>query len=54
MSCNQKKGSKSLKRAGMKLLKEPTVPKELIVNKENKFSHNVPDEWRDYLGVKNA
>ena len=49
MSCNQKKGSKSLKRAAMKLLKDPTVPKELIVNKENKFSHNVPDEWRDYL-----
>ena len=54
MSCNQKKGSKSLKRAGMKLLKDPTVPKELIVNKEHTFSLNVPDEWRDYLGAKNA
>ena len=54
MSCNQKKGSKSLKRAGMKLLKPPTVPKELIVSKENKFSNNVPKEWKIYLGVKNA
>ena len=50
-SCNQKKGNKSVKQAGMKLLKPPVVPKELIVNKENKFSPNVPDEWKDYLGV---
>jgi len=35
----------------MKLLKPPVVPKELIVNKENKFSPYVPDEWKDYLGV---
>ena len=54
MPCNQKKGSKSLKRAGMKLLKPATVPKELIVSKENKFNHNVPDEWKIYLGVKNV
>ena len=49
VSCNQKKGNKSIKQAGMKLLKQPVVPKELIVNKENKFSSDVPDEWKDYL-----
>jgi len=49
VSCNQKKGNKSVKQAGMKLLKQPVVPKELIVNKENKFSSDVPDEWKDYL-----
>ena len=50
IACNQKKGSKSPKRAGMKLLKTPVTPKELIVSKENKFRHNVPDEWKVYLG----
>ena len=51
VSCNQKKGNKSLKQAGMKLLKQPVIPKKLIVNKENKFSSDVPDEWKDYLLV---
>jgi len=49
VSCNQKKGNKSVKQAGMKLLKHSVFTKELIVNKENKFSSDVPDEWKDYL-----
>ena len=48
--CNQKKGSKTLKQTGMKLLKQPLIPKEIIVGRENKFSHDVPDSWKDYLG----
>ena len=49
--CNQKKGSKSLKKSGMKLLKSPAIPKEIIVGRKNKFNRNVPDEWKDYLGA---
>ena len=47
--CNQKKGNKTLKQSGMKLLREPSIPKEIIVDTENKFGNKTPSEWKDYL-----
>jgi len=49
IACNQRKGNKSVKQAGMKLQKNPIIPKELIVGRENIFSTNTPEEWKDYL-----
>jgi len=51
IACNQRKGNKSVKQAGMKLQKNPIIPKELIVGRENIFITNTPEEWKDYLGV---
>jgi len=48
-SCNQRKGNKSVKQAGMRLQNKPIIPKELIVGRENIFSTNTPEEWKDYL-----
>ena len=42
-SCNIKKGDKSLREVGMKLLKRPTIPRYFI------SACLVPDEWREYL-----
>lgn len=47
--CNQKKGDKTLKQSGMKLLREPSIPKEIIVGTEDKFGSQTPSEWKDYL-----
>jgi 5-methylcytosine-specific restriction endonuclease McrA len=49
IACNQRKGNKSVKQAGMKLQKNPIIPKELIIGRENIFSTNTPEEWKDYL-----
>lgn len=49
IACNQRKGNKSVKQTGMKLQKNPIIPKELIVGRENIFSTNTPEEWKDYL-----
>ena len=47
--CNQKKGNKTLKQSGMKLLREPSIPKEITVDTEDKFGNQTPPEWKDYL-----
>ena len=49
IACNQRKGNKSVKQAGMKLQKNPIIPKELIVGREKIFITNTPEEWKDYL-----
>jgi hypothetical protein len=33
----------------MRLQNKPIIPKELIVGRENIFSTNTPEEWKDYL-----
>ena len=48
-SCNHKKGSKTLERAGLVLLSMPKDPghrgrAQILLNK-----HKIPDEWREYL-----
>lgn len=48
--CNQKKGNKTVKQAGLKLYKEPYVPDSFeILNKANS-NRQWPEEWKDYLG----
>ena len=47
--CNQKKGNKSLKQAGMKLRRKPDVPVELVVENSRKFGRNIPRTWLDYI-----
>ncbi len=48
-SCNQKKGSRTPKQAGMTLLKQPEIPKKIIADSKTEFSPTVPEEWKDYL-----
>ena len=48
--CNQQKGSRTLKQAGMSLKKNPIKP--LMILKDNKLSFNlcdIPDACKDYL-----
>jgi len=48
--CNQQKGSKTPKQAGMFLKNKPVKP--LLILKDNKLSFNlcdIPDAWKDYL-----
>ena len=47
--CNQKKGNKSLKQAGMKLRRKPDTPVELVVENSKKFGRNIPKTWLDYI-----
>jgi 5-methylcytosine-specific restriction endonuclease McrA len=48
-SCNQNKGSRTLRETKMKLIKPPVTPKQLIVGMENKFLGAIPKDWRDYI-----
>ena len=47
--CNQKKGNKSLKQAGMKLIRKPDTPVELVVENSKKFGRDIPKTWLDYI-----
>ena len=33
----------------MVLMKQPEIPKKIIIEKKNEFSSQVPEEWKDYL-----
>ncbi|MCD6219393.1 HNH endonuclease [Candidatus Calescamantes bacterium] len=48
--CNLKKGGKTLKEAGMKLLREPRVPLRLLIHQEEvvKFAH---PSWKHFIDV---
>jgi len=47
--CNSKKGHKSLKDAGMKLIKQPVQPEWLPAVAIRISQKSMPDAWRDYL-----
>jgi len=47
--CNIRKGNKSLKSAGMKLLKEPIQPSWLPAVTITISQRSIPDAWKDYL-----
>lgn len=50
ISCNQKKGCKSISEAGMELIKEPTKPHVNILN----FYHlnDIPEQWENYISYQ--
>jgi len=48
--CNQKKGSRTPKQAGIKLNKEPYVPDNFEILNKNSSTRTLPEEWKDYLG----
>lgn len=52
--CNQKKGDKSLNKAGMKLLKDPMKPSSLPYVQDVEYFYNfqshIPEEWKFWLG----
>ena len=48
--CNNKKGSKTVEQARMKLFKKPVKPKWLPQRALGIGASYVPDEWRMYLG----
>jgi len=52
-TCNIKKGSRTLKQAGMTLLKEPRQPNWLPVL-QMKFNGKVPDPWYNFLAALKA
>jgi len=50
-SCNRRKGDKSLKEAGMKLMREPVEPNphQYILGISPWNIRKIPKEWYDYL-----
>lgn len=48
-SCNQRKGNRTPKQAGMTLLKSPEIPRQIMVEARNQFNSPVPPEWKDYF-----
>lgn len=48
--CNQKKGNRTPKQAGMKLTKEPYVPDNFEILNKTRSNQTIPEEWKDYVG----
>ena len=49
MECNRKKGGRTPKEAGMKLIRKPSIPTWLPALKITVGFREVPKSWRDYL-----
>ena len=49
IKCNSKKGNKSLKESGMKLLKKPGIPNWKTLNQDAINKHY--DDWKDLMNV---
>jgi 5-methylcytosine-specific restriction endonuclease McrA len=49
--CNQRKGSQTLKEAGLRLRATPKRPKKLFNFKPNfvEWEETMPDQWRDFI-----
>lgn len=49
-SCNAKKAGKTLKKAGMKLLKKPSEPRNpMLLSLNLLFVGNLPEAWKKYF-----
>jgi len=48
-ACNQKKGNRTPKQAGMTLKRQPYVPNIVRVKNKIKIERDVPFEWKNYL-----
>lgn len=48
LPCNQKKAGRTPKQAGMKLIREPVIPRSILAVKIAFDITNVPTEWRNY------
>jgi 5-methylcytosine-specific restriction endonuclease McrA len=49
LPCNQKKGSRTIAQARMKLLVKPVKPRSLPGGTRLALPHKVPEQWRPYL-----
>ncbi len=49
-ACNQKKGDRTPKQAGMTLKRQPYIPNIVRVKNKIKIEQDVPFEWKNYLG----
>jgi 5-methylcytosine-specific restriction endonuclease McrA len=52
LPCNQRKAGRTPRQAGMKLIREPVIPKNILAVKIMFDITNVPPEWRDYWDEK--
>ena len=50
LDCNHRKGSKSPEEAGMKLIKQPTVPSWTVIQRSFRDKKNAPKSWQHILG----
>lgn len=48
-ACNQKKGDRTPKQAGMTLKRQPYIPNLVRVKNKIKIEQDVPFEWKNYL-----
>ena len=46
--CNQKKSSRTPEQAGMRLVRKPIRPRDIMESEVRQSPHGIPPEWRDY------